>query len=375
MDAVKGLITALLCIILFIAVNVLGVAVWANATILNQDFVSRQMEKVDISEIADEVVDEFIADSVELPSEVAAFEDVIYDMMYEVIDEYEPWIQEQFDLVTEQIYDYLQGRSDVLNIEISLMELKSTLRDKLWTTLNENADTVLTRIVDNVVDYMIENPEEAVSYIPGDFLPAEAKYLTQDQLETYISENPELIREQVDSIGTADIVNELMGQLEATVQPFFDEYVDEIVTQIPDSYTIDEELLGEEGMEALNMAREYIGYFQTGFYVLIAVIIVLIGLVFLVYRRAREPGLAVGITLTVYGVFQTASSIVARSMDLFRYIEENGGITVPASLQSVVTSIYQDAIAPMLYFGIGVLVVGVALIVVGLVVKPRTAED
>ena len=371
MNAVKGLVTALLCIILFIAVNVLGVAVWANATVLNQDFVSRQMEKVDISEITDEVIDELVADSIELPGEVAAFEDVIYDMMYEVIDQYEPWIQEQFDLATEGLYDYIKGRTDVLNINISLLELKRTLKDKLWTVFNDKAEAVLPELIENdLTVFIIDNIDDLADSIPADLLPPGASSMTPEQLSAYLTDHMDMVEEQIASMGIEEVVS---GLTEEIVRPFFDEYVDEIVTQIPDSYSIDEELLGTEGMEAIDMARTYVGYFQTGFYVLIAVVIVLIGLVFLIYRRMREPGLAVGITLTVYGFLQVASSITARSLDIFSYMPE--GDEIPATLQNLANSIYLDTLAPMLYFGIGVLVVGIALIVLGIVMKPKASQD
>lgn len=363
MNAIKGIGIAFLCFILFVAVAVLGTVVWANSTVLDKEFVKKQVGKVDISEIAREVVDEWV--DIELPDDFAMAEGVIDDLLVDVLDQYEDWIKEQIDAGIDAGYDYLKGDTDDLEITIDMRELKSTLHEKLWAIYQEQASVLLPRFFDGVVDHLIENPGDVVDMIPEEFLPAEARYLTEQQLVDYIEQYPEEIRAQVDSIGTDAVLDSLSNDV---VRPFFDEFIDEFITQIDDTYEVDEELIQEEGMDALEMVQKGYSYYKIGYYALIALIVILLAGIFLIHRDLKVSALAVGITLGFYGLLQVAGTIIAKSIDPLKYATEE----IPAVLQELALSIYQDSLMPILWFNIAVLVVGVALIIVALVIRRRS---
>lgn len=363
MNAVKGLGTAVLCFILFIALSVFGMALWVNTTILNQDFVSRQVEKIDISELARVMVDEWV--EFDLPEEVGVAEDVIYDLIYDVIDEYEPWMKSQFDGVTDDIYAYLLKDRETLYSSVSLLEVKNTLKDKLWAIFVENADTVLPDIIGNDLSQFIgDNLADYAQDIPKDLLPEGIADMPDDQFEAFLTEHVDFVKDQIESLDTASIFS---GLTEEIVRPFFDGFVDEFIEEIPNTYIIDSELLGDEGMEALDTARTNLGYFKAGFYGLLGFIILLMLGVFLIYRNTRDTTRALGITLALYGFLQVAGTIIARSLNPFNYIQEE----IPAVLENLAISIYNDMIMPVLWFNAAVLVIGVALIVVSFIVKPK----
>ncbi|MCJ7605307.1 MAG: hypothetical protein MUO19_04640 [Dehalococcoidales bacterium] len=363
MNAVKGLGTAVLCFILFIALSVFGIALWVNTTVVNQNFVSRQVEQIDISELARVIVEEWV--EFNLPGEVAIAEDVIYDLIYDVIDKYEPWMKKQFDRVTDDMYAYLLDEHDALYINVSLLEIKRTLKDNLWAVFSEKADTILPDIIGNDLSKFIDdNLAEYAQQIPKDLLPEGIADLPDDQFEAFLIEHLDFIEDQIETLDTESIIS---GLTEEIVRPFFDEFIDEFIEEIPNAYVIDRELLGEDGVEALETAKTYLGYFKAGFYGLIGLMVLLMLGVFLIHRNIKDTSRALGITLGFYGFLQVAGTIIARSLNPFNYVNEE----IPAVIENLAISIYNNALMPMLWFNAAVLVVGVALIVVSFVVKPK----
>jgi hypothetical protein len=368
MNVVKGLGTMVLCILLFITVGLLAMGTWLKATVFNQSFVNREVQSIDITGLARNVLDEEV--SFDLPEEYAVAEPVVKDMAIQVIAIYEPWLKEQFDRITTQFYDYLHRRTDELAINIDLTGVKSTLKDNLWAIYTENAATYLPEIVSGVEDYIVEHPADIVEYIPGDFLPAEARLLAEDQLVAYLEANPDLVRAQIDSLDTNTILGSLTDEV---VQPFFDEFIDSAISDIPDVYDVDTELLGQEGLDALSDSRRYLGYFETGYYALIGLAVVLMALVWVIWREIKRPALATGITLAFFGFLELAGTIIGRTVNPFDYAQGQG-LDIPVYAQDTIINIYHDALQPMLTFDIIVLVVGVGLIVLSFFGKSRRRE-
>ena len=99
---------------------------------------------------------------------------------------------------------------------------------------------------------------------------------------------------------------------------------------------------------------------------LLLLVLMLLG-VALIHRNITDTSRALGITLGLYGFLQTAGIIIARSLNPFNYISEE----IPGVVENLAISIYNDALMPMLWFNAAVLVIGVGLIVVSFVVKPK----
>jgi hypothetical protein len=366
MNAVKGLGTAVLCILLFIIVGLIGTATWLKATVLSQSFVNRQVQNINITELARDILNDQL--SFDLPAEYAVAEPVVKDMAISVIHVYEPWLKDQFDSITTQLYDYLQGRADQLAITIDLTGLKTTLRDNLWTIWTEKSASYLPEIVSGVEDYIVDNPADIVQYIPQDFLPADARLLNQQQLVAYLETHPDLVRSQIDSLGTDTIIANLNDNV---IEPYFNEFTDSFITEIPDTYNVDTEVFGQEGLQQLADARRYLGYFETAYWALIAAAIVLIALIWVIWREVKHPARAVGITLAFFGFLELAGSIIARAINPFDYAQ---GVDIPAYAQNIALNVYHDALQPMLVFNIIVLVIGVAVLVLSFFAKSRPRE-
>ncbi len=368
MNAVKGLGTAVLCILLFITLGLIGTSTWLRATVLSQSFVNREVQSINVTDLARNILNDRV--DFNLPSQYAAAEPAVKDMAISVVHVYEPWLKEQFDSITKQLYDYLQRRTDRLAISIDLTQLKSTLQSNLWTIWTEKSATYLPEILGGVEDYIVNNPAQIVQYIPQNFLPPDARLLSQQQLIAYMEANQSLVRAQIDSLGTSAIIADLNNNV---VQPYFNEFTDSFIAQIPDVYNVNNEVFGQDGLRQLADARRYLGYFDAAYYGLIALALVLIGLIWVVWREVKRPILAVGSTLGFFGLLELAGAIIARSINPFDYAT---GLDIPSYARNIALNVYHDALQPMLVFDIVVLVIGVALLTLSFFVrsKPRGPE-
>ena len=121
MNFIKGLTLSLLSFLLFLSLSVFGFALTLNYTILNPDFVVSELDRLDISSLAGELLSQQIPQEGEFMAE--AIDDAIVDL--------EPWIREQASTVIYSGYDYLMGKSENLSLVISLEPMKESLRDNL----------------------------------------------------------------------------------------------------------------------------------------------------------------------------------------------------------------------------------------------------
>ena len=126
-----------------------------------------------------------------------------------------------------------------------------------------------------------------------------------------------------------------------------------------------------EVMEQIIIARQYIGYFQTGYYLLIVFMVLLAAGIVLINRNVRDATRVLGIVLLVYGVLELAAFFYARNL-----VPPSLPLhDLPASLQPWVLGVYGDLLAPLQILGLVVLVAGAVLLVVSFVYRPRRAED
>ena len=122
MKFLKGLALAILGFLLFLSLSVFGLALMLNQTILNPGFVASEVNKLDISSLAEEFLIE------QIPQAGEAY---MAEAVNDTIADLEPWIKEQVSTVIYSGYDYLEGRSQSLSLAISLEPMKDSLRGNL----------------------------------------------------------------------------------------------------------------------------------------------------------------------------------------------------------------------------------------------------
>ena len=237
MGFLKGLLATLLTFLLFLALAAFGTLFALRSTLLDPDFVVAQVEKLDVVALAEEVTDFQL--SGEVPPEAAFLEEVLYG----AIAANEPQLKEQARAAIYSGYDYLLGKSDRLNIAVSLEPIKEDLKDRLWQAFQQNKES----------------------------LPPEVAALPPEMLEQYFEE--------------------FYGQFEA---------------EIPSEFAIDESKIPPEVMSQIVQARQYISYVQTVYYALIGLMVLLVLGIILLHRSVKRATRELGITFLIYGIIEYA---------------------------------------------------------------------
>jgi len=126
-------------------------------------------------------------------------------------------------------------------------------------------------------------------------------------------------------------------------------------------------------MTQMQQVRQYIGYFQLGYKVLIAFILLLILGIILINRQVRGSTRVIGTTFLTYGALNYAAVFVVKHFDVTQFFDltQLPLPEIPPSLQTWLSQLVGDFLAPLEIFSLGLLAGGVALIIVSFVYKPR----
>ena len=118
-------------------------------------------------------------------------------------------------------------------------------------------------------------------------------------------------------------------------------------------------------MPALIKAKRYFGYFQVAYWALVAAMALLIMGIILLDRRVRGATRWIGIPCLISGIVTYVGTFVIRNF-------AGGLITqvgLPVPLGSWLVQLVSDALAPMRVYGIVLMAVGVALLIVSFVYR------
>ena len=170
MNFLKGLAISLLSFILFLSLGVFGTVYMLNNTLLNPDFVSAQVDRLDVASLTREVTEGQIGG--QLPSEVGFLEEAMYD----AIAENEPWLKEQVNAGIYSFYDFLLGKTERLSVIISLEPLKEGLRDSLWQVFMQDIPPELSSLPPAQLEqYFDEYYRQFSAQIPSEFTVDESQ--------------------------------------------------------------------------------------------------------------------------------------------------------------------------------------------------------
>jgi hypothetical protein len=361
MNFLKGLVTGILSLILFLVLAVFSIAFMLHGTVLSPDFVSSQVDKIEISKIARDIAEDQIGK--ELPQDATFLNDVAY----EVITQQELWIKEQLHKAIDMGYDFFLGKSDKLIITVSLVGLKENLNDSLWQATKDYLKEQLAGKSDTEISRFLQ---DIIGQIPKDILPSELAVLPGDVSNAAIEQ---YLREFAGQISIVNLPPIITDQLENVVKGYFDQYLADFIKEVPNTYTIEESSIGSGAMDTFFEVRKGIGYFQTYYYWLIGLMIVLAALIFLVNMNIRVTARSLGINLCLFGSIDLIGVILTMTLSPIKLLANS--LDIPASLNSWADGLSKDIASVALPLSIGILVAGVALLVVSFIVKPKEAKD
>lgn len=187
MSFLKSLFVSLLTLIFFLSLTMFATVFTLKSTLLDPDFVVKQVDRLEVSELVAEITRAQIGG--QLPTGTAFLEEA----MFQAIEDNEPWLKEQVNSAVYAFYDFMLGESDRLSLVISLDRLKSNLRDTAWRTFVEEIPPELSLLPpDQVEPYFNEYYRQIDDMIPSEFevdeslIPGEVM-ATLLQVKQYIS--------------------------------------------------------------------------------------------------------------------------------------------------------------------------------------------
>jgi hypothetical protein len=359
MGCLKSMGTFVCSFLFFLALTIFSIAFMLHSTILSSDFVTKQVNRIDISSIARDIAEKQIGS--ELPEQAKVLKDVAYD----VIAKQEPWIKEQLDNAINTGYDFFLGKSNALKISVPLADLKASLKNDLWDASQKYLQQQLSGMTDRDISSYLQ---DFINQIPAGDLPPELASLSYDQQNIAIEE---YLREFAGQKPLANIPPEITSQVKSQVKPYFDQYYAEFTNDIPDSFIVDEAKIGPGTMDSLLTVRKYIGYFQTGYYWIVIFMVLMAGLIFVINYNVKVTARTLGIDLLVFGILDVGGAILSKNLSPLKLIPDISQI--PVSVQDIIDNVYKDVTSIALNFGIGVLAAGVVLLVVSFIVKRKEA--
>lgn len=389
MKFLRGLGLILLSLLLFLSLSIFGLAFLLNNTALSPKFITSELDRFDMSSLVEEVISQQIPEE-EFPEELRT-------VLADTIPKVEPLVKEQVSAATYSIFDYLLGKRES-------PDLAQTLHNTLLSS------DFIVSIVDELD--IASLAEEIVSEQFAGQIPEEMEFMTE-YLDDVIVELEPWIKEQIGVVADP-VVGYLLGEsqslnvvipmepameivrdslrealLESPPAEFadlppsllaqqFDVFFQEFSEGMPSTFELDESLLGTElrteiasalaeAEGGLEQGREVIGYFQLGYKLLIGFIVLLILGIVLIHRRVKGASRGLGITFLTYGVLWYVGIFVAK----YFAVTQMAQFDVPHYLEGWRFQFVDNFLAPLEMFSLGLLIGGVALIIVSFVYKRR----
>ncbi|MEE8194046.1 MAG: hypothetical protein V3T73_00920 [Dehalococcoidales bacterium] len=396
MNSSKYLAAAFLGLLLFLSLSLFGLAFTLNMTVLNAGFVTSQLEGLDIAALIEEAE---IRQAIEDVPELAQYPE-LESYVEEAITEHEGEIKERISIAINDIYDYLLGKSQGLDLALVLSD--TILDPELTISILNDID--LSPLVEELFRQQV-----AMEPGPGEFRiepylddvatdlepwlkeqvanaigPIYDYLLGQSQsLELRISLEP--IRESLENTLRQAFLEappaELAGLSVAELEQAFDRLYAEFATGIPQALVFDpldpeipaqvaESLADAE--EALGEARGYVNTFQAVYGILIGLILLLFASIILITRQVKGSSRILGITFLTYGVLVLVASFIAVNIIKTQIVQQPD---IPASIQTWLSGLLNSAISPLQILCIVLIVAAVALLAVSFIYKRHPSAE
>ena len=160
MGAVRGFFSGVFNFLLFDVLILLGLVISLNLTILNPDFVTAELQKLDVYPTVIEQA------KTRLPSQ--QFIDAA--TVDELVSELKPWFEEQADTVIHAIYAYIEEDRE-LNVTISLEPARAAAKEKAREAVIDSPPPELQGASPSQIDaYMSQVYTGVDNVIPSSFV-------------------------------------------------------------------------------------------------------------------------------------------------------------------------------------------------------------
>jgi hypothetical protein len=160
MSALRGFFSGVFNFLLFDALVLLGLVISLNPTVLNPDFVTAELEKLDVYSAVIEQAKTM------LPSQ----QYISTETVDELVSELKPWFEEQANTVIHAVYAYIEEDRE-LNVTISLEPVRAAVKEKVTEAVINSPPQELQGASQNQIDaYMSQVYTGIDSVIPTSFV-------------------------------------------------------------------------------------------------------------------------------------------------------------------------------------------------------------
>lgn len=389
MKILKALGLSLLGILLFFSLALFGLAFAVNSTVLSPRFITTEINRIDVSYLTQELIDESGPD---LPAGLRS--DLIT-----TIDKIEPLVKNKLGDAVYSVYDYLLGKKATPELAKTLQSsfmnsgfVASLLdgidiRALVKESIKENTATLPAEI-SLITPYLDPGVAELEPWIKQQAASAAGPifgYMLGQTNDFRVSISPEPVKKVITGVVKEAFLNSppsiLAGLPRAALSLYYDDYVSDLLVSMNEPIVVTPETLSEndpgdivltgangpisEAEKSLETARTYVSYFQMGFWLLLGLILLLILGIILIYRQVRGASRDLSIIFLTSGIPALAGVIIARAAVSSLLAQTD----IPVQIQTLATNICYDTLAPYMWYTIGLVIVGIALLVVSLVVK------
>jgi len=387
MSTPKIIAVVFLSLFLIIALFLFGFLFTMKMTALSTGYVSSSIDSLPLSSLVEEIeFDEALTDNPEL-----------VNLIKNVVAENEAVLKERTGETIDTIYKYLNGKSRELDMALVL---KDTILDPAFTiSIIQKAD--LAPLVKELVSEMTKEAdlpyglsiEPHIDDITNDLEPwlKEQTSAIIPPIYDYVlgfSQNMDIViqmekaRETIGSYLKQDFLNspppQFAGLPTTELGQKFDEAFAESAGDIWTAIEIDTELLNSniqadvakslaEAEEALSVSRQYIGYFNAVYALLIVFIVLLIIGIILIYREVKGASRILGGIFLSYGIVNLTAVLIARGTierQMMVHLDD-----MPESTQTWLLQLATGSLTPLLILAIVLLLIGVFLLTTSFIYK------
>jgi hypothetical protein len=160
MSAVRGFFSGIFNFLLFDALVLLGLIISLNLTVLNPDFVTAELQKLDVYPAVIEQAKTMLPGQQFI--DAATVDELVSDLT--------PWFEEQANTVIHAVYAYIE-QDRALNVTISLEPVRAAVKEKVTEAVTNSPPLELQGASQSQIDAYLSQVNGGVdSVIPASFV-------------------------------------------------------------------------------------------------------------------------------------------------------------------------------------------------------------
>lgn len=401
MKLLKGLAFGLLGLLLSLSLAIFGLAFTVNSTILNPGFIRTEIEELDISAL----IQELVVQPANAPQGGGGIPpQELLTAVTDTVTQLEPLLKERVTAATDSIYDYLLGKRPNPDLAVTLRS--TILKTDFFVAIIDKLD--ITSMVKEILRDQLGSaqiPPEFQGYVDAslDKVVADIKPVIKQQIEAAADPVLDYLVGKTDNFSVVIDTGKLKTSLNSTIyaavsaskefalippalrEPLFNQLFEPLAAGIQPTFEINQSMFGpdvrtgiadglKQAEDGLVQATQIVGYFQLGYKLLIALILLSIAGIILIHRQVRGAARNLGSIFLSYGAFEYAGVLVGRYFAGKQL--PSMSTDLPPSLQTWVTNLSDRLISPLGTFSLMVLILGVVLLIISFVYpKPKPSVE